>query len=191
GMTQHREVYEDIGELTVWVEDLEERWKYEQERRRVYVVPGKAAFELGKVVPAPPPVAWEYVTSPRKRPLWQGIDRVDFVSGGRRGAGTVQHCVHGSQTVLEEFLDWRPFRYYTVRYQIPLVGPWVWTVEFEPAEDGTRVELRGDELHGKRRLAWALIRPFMVKQLRADQERLAEVLAERTSDAEAAAGSVA
>lgn len=190
GMKQHREVYDDIGEVTVYVEDLEERWKYEQERRRVYVVPGKATFEVSKLLPAPPAVAWEYVTSPRKRPLWQGVDRVDLVSwrGGRRGVGTVHHCVHGSDVVLEEILDWRPFRYYTVRYHIQGVGPWVWTCQFEPTEEGTRVRLRGDELHGKQRLAWSLIRANMLDLLRANQDRLAALLAEHTTDVESAAG---
>lgn len=181
GMRELREAYDDIGEQTVYVEDLEARWRYEQERRRVYVVPGRATFELDKVVPASPPVVWEYVTSPQKRPLWQGVDRVELVSrsGGRRSAGTVHHCVHGSDRILEEILDWRPFRYYTVRYQTPGVGPWVWTVEFEPLEDGTLIRLRGDQLHGKQRLSWSLIRANMLGQLRAGQERLATVLAEQ------------
>ncbi|MDP8960606.1 MAG: DUF2652 domain-containing protein [Actinomycetota bacterium] len=185
GMHEHREMYDDVGQLTLYVEDLEARWRHEQERRRVYVVPGRATFEVEKVVPSPPPVVWEYVTSPQKRPLWQGVDRIDVVgrSGGRRGAGSVHHCVHGSDKILEEILDWRPFRYCTMRYRTPGVGPWVWTVELEPLEEGTRVRLRGDQLHGKQRLAWSLVRANMLDQLRAQQDRLAAVLAEHEPSA--------
>lgn len=52
GMLQHRERYQDIGEVLGYVEDLEARWKYEQERRRIFILPAQAQFEL-VTVPGP------------------------------------------------------------------------------------------------------------------------------------------
>jgi hypothetical protein len=69
-------------------------------------------------------LVWEYLTDPTKRVQHQvGTDRVDQANAtGRRGVGTTNHCVHGHGTVVEEILDWRPFRYFTVRSMVPGLG---------------------------------------------------------------------
>ena len=37
---------------------------------------------------------------------------------GRRGAGTVNHCMHGKDVIIEEVLDWQPPDYLTRRIQL-------------------------------------------------------------------------
>lgn len=102
-LTEHTETYEDVGEVPGWVEDLETRWRYEDERRRVFVVPSEAELEVVHEYPTPPPVTWEYLTSPHKRMLWQDVKRIDEENpGGRRGPGATAHCVHGSNAILQE-----------------------------------------------------------------------------------------
>ena len=39
--------------------------------------------------------------------------------GGRRGVGTVNHCMHGAHAIIEEVLDWRPFDYLTITTLLP------------------------------------------------------------------------
>lgn len=143
-MREHREGYEHIGEVTAYVHDLEARWKHELEHRRVFVEADDAEASLETLLPAPPPVAWEYLTDPVKRMLWQaGTDRVDQTNpGGRRGTGTTNHCVHGHGTVVEEIQDWRPFDYYTIRAAVPGLGMTMYTFEFAPVETGTRLYFR-------------------------------------------------
>jgi len=66
-------------------------------------------------------------------------------SAGRRGVGTVNHCIHGQDAVIEEVLDWRPYDYVTYRSQLPIPGtpPIVNTFAFEPDDaGGTNLVLR-------------------------------------------------
>lgn len=160
----HRLSYDDVGEIHGVVEDLDHRWRIEQERRRLYVLPDRAAFEVvSPVLPAPAEVTWEYLTAPEKRALW-AADRVDQVAGGpRRGAGTVNHCMHGDDVIIERILDWRPFRYYTAGFEWPGIGVWPWTYELEPVDGGTRVHIRGEALRGHRALLAAAYRRFKIE----------------------------
>jgi uncharacterized protein YndB with AHSA1/START domain len=58
------------------------------------------------------PAVWAHFTQPGLRPKWQAADEVRETSqGGRRGVGTVNHCMHGPHAIIEEVLDWRPFDY--------------------------------------------------------------------------------
>ena len=62
---------------------------------------------------------------------------------GRRGIGTVNHCMHGADAMVEEILDWRPYDYLTDRTTMPHGGPvFMSTYEFEPTATGTRTTLR-------------------------------------------------
>jgi len=148
GMREHSETYEHIGEFKIWVLDLERRWQEEDTRQRIYVDAATAVFQNDTVVDAPPQVVWEFLTIPGRRMQWQyaggttGIDEMP-AKGGRRGAGTVNHCMHGKDAIIEEVLDWRPFDYFTNRSQIPHGGPsFVATFEFEPTATGTVVHYR-------------------------------------------------
>jgi uncharacterized protein YndB with AHSA1/START domain len=173
GLRRHVEAYDDVGEVECFVLDLGARWQESSESRRVYVAPGEAAFALETLLPATAETAWEYLTSPVRRSVWQG--RVDeHLSGGRRGPGTQSHCVDGRRTVYEEILDWRPFHYFTERVTERGVNL-VLTTELEPAGEATRVRVRGAPAPGARRLAWLGARPRIVRRLRGAQARLASL----------------
>lgn len=179
-MEPHEEIYEEVGQIRGYVSDLEERWRYEQERRRVFVVPSEAEFEIVDELPAPPSVVWEYANSPRKRVEWQGgVDRVDQDNpGGRQGVGTTNHCVHGGSTFVEEIVDWRPFHYVTKRItRSKLLGPWTWTFELRPIEESSsEVRIRGEKLSGFRRIVFRLLRRRIEAQMAKDGERLRALL---------------
>ena len=68
-----------------WVVDLEARFESELARRRTIVGAREAEFELELRLPVAPPAAWELLTAPGKRALWQG----------RVGRHVIQRC-HGS-----------------------------------------------------------------------------------------------
>lgn len=116
GMIQVSEEYGDVGTVTGWAHDLERAWKMEQARTRIYVAPEDAVWSSEQFVPGvPASMAWEWITRPSKRRLWEiGFDDIFHPSlEGRRGLGAETHCVHGQGTIVEEVVDWRPPRYAT------------------------------------------------------------------------------
>ena len=96
----------------------------------------------------PPQVAWEFLTTPGQRMTWQPWVTevsVEGATGGRRGAGSANHCLHGKDAVVEEILDWRPYDYVTDRTILDTPsGPVkvLHTIELEPVPTGTTIHLR-------------------------------------------------
>jgi hypothetical protein len=93
-------------------------------------------------------VAWEFLTTPGRRKSWQfqvTDVTVTGTTGGRRGLGSTNHCMHGEDAVIEEILDWRPYDYVTDRTVLDTpAGPvkLPHTIEFEPTTTGTTVHMR-------------------------------------------------
>ena len=145
-LVEHRESIDIIGDVTCWVRDLEEAWEQDNERERNEVTRDKAAMVIEFDIAAPRPMVWDYFTMPELRPKWRGADEVrETTRGGRRGAGTVNHCMHGAAAIIEEVLDWRPFDYVTLTTLLPMPdAPKVlMTYAFlEGADGGTHVEIR-------------------------------------------------
>jgi len=149
-MIEHAETYDHIGEIKIWVHDLERRWQEEDARQRVFVDSETAIFGGSVPIAAPPQVVWEFMTTPGRRMQWQapgGVTSVDEIvkPGGRRGAGTVNHCMHGPEALVEQVLDWRPFDYYTeLSTMPPSMGgiKFTMTYEFEPTPTGTLFHFR-------------------------------------------------
>ncbi|HEY7281893.1 MAG TPA: DUF2652 domain-containing protein [Actinomycetota bacterium] len=137
GMSNHDEDYDDVGTVHGHVLDLERRWREEQDRAAVYLGEDAAGIVVEADMPGPPPVVWDWLTAPAKRGRWQaGVLRVDEENPAEvRGVGTVNHCVHGDNAVVEEILDWKPFRYLTARSMTP-AGPALCTIELTPGADG-------------------------------------------------------
>lgn len=180
-MVPHTEEYDDVGLVTGHVEDLAARWEYEQERRRDYVGSDDPEFEVVEYFDAPPPLVWDFVTRPSKRLLWEvGLTELDEnTEGGRRGAGTWNHCVHGKRAMVQEFTDWRPFRYFTSAVPLPLIGPWKWTLELRPVGEGTEFHIRGAKLQALRqRLGWMVLRRTILRQGEERMRLLRGLLAE-------------
>jgi hypothetical protein len=146
GLQEHREAFDGVGDIVGWVRDLEGAWAAMEAANPTIVGEDEALRVWASTFPAPPAVAWEWATSPARRPRWQhGVTGVAEQSPtGRRGAGTLNHCMHGKDAVVEEILDWHPFEHVTMRSQLPDPGIPKMTTSylFEPAEEGTRVVVR-------------------------------------------------
>jgi uncharacterized protein YndB with AHSA1/START domain len=194
GLREHREPT-DLGEVTVWVRDLEAAWRSMTEGTRVEVT-AEDAYRVFRVrVPPPPQLTWEYVTSPIRRPQWgPGIDLIDErAPTGRRGAGTTNHCMHGKDAIVEEILDWRPFEYQTTRSAMPMPGTpkLTMTEVLAPTEDGgTEVELRVAKPRPRDRAAFERLMPLVGPMLEESQEGLRTVL-EAEAERQRAAADVA
>ena len=148
GMREITETYDRIGDVRAWVHDLERRWQEEEARRRVFVSPEQSVLTVSAPTSAPPQVAWEFLTTPGQRMTWQPwVTEVTVkgTTGGRRGLGSANHCMHGKDAVIEEILDWRPYDYVTDRTILDTTGGPVkvlHTVGFEPVTMGTVIHIR-------------------------------------------------
>jgi uncharacterized protein YndB with AHSA1/START domain len=192
GLVEHRETFEYIGEVVGWVTDLGVAWSADQERTRVVVEPSAAMVTLEFDLPAPPAVAWEYLTSPARRPRWQaGVSEViEQTASGRRGVGTTNHCVHGTDAIVEEILDWRPPEYFTIRWQMPIPNaPKVRSMDTLVATlDGTHVTMRIERPRSAKDRAFLeamlpQLAPLFQAGVEALRPLLEEEMARRTAEA--------
>jgi uncharacterized protein YndB with AHSA1/START domain len=142
GLTEHRETYDGVGEVSGWVRDLEAVWQDAEDSAASVGEAAHAAWTTSFTFDGPPAIVWEWVTSPARRLQWQiGVDAVnEDVAGGRRGVGTTNHCVHGRDAIVEEVLTWQPPEVLTTRFQMPMPGaPRLTRSElFEATPDGAK-----------------------------------------------------
>jgi hypothetical protein len=179
GLVAHAERYDDVGQVSGFVSDLEQRYLEESDRRRIAVSPQEAAFEVERFLPLAPAAAWELVTAPGQRLLWQVEDIEEAQAGGRRCTGTASVCVDGRTKIYEEILDWRPFEYFT-ESRTPAGGArFLLTTTLAPADGGTAVRVLGRPDGGR-------ARPFaarrLARRIRSDYDRLAALAATRGED---------
>lgn len=148
GFAEHVEAFDGVGEIRSWVRDLHAAWDAELERAQLVVQSRDIALTFEAVFQAPAALVWDYMTSPIRRPKWQhGVTGVIEAAGtaGRRGIGTVNHCIHGKDAIIEEVMDWQPYDHVTYRSLLPIpnVPKLLSTYLFTDLGDGrTRVELR-------------------------------------------------
>ena len=152
----HSEAYESFGETKGGVHDLAPVLTAMRDSRRVHISAEDADVEFIFTVPVPPAVAWQYMVDPIERLRWacrqfgKDPDKETPNARGRTGEGSASHCGHGPIGVgAREFVDWRPFEYFSSRTSTPMAGGFLVpraateTVEFLPvAESGTQVVCR-------------------------------------------------
>jgi uncharacterized protein YndB with AHSA1/START domain len=121
GLIAHHETIDIIGEVTLWVRDLEAAWRQHDAQIRTEVTRGDACATLEFDIAAPRQTVWEYLTVPGQWQKWWDADAiVEHTSNGRRGVGAQNHCKHGKAVNIEETLDWRPVDYFTVSIALPV-----------------------------------------------------------------------
>lgn len=141
-MRPHRESYEHLGEIGLYVQDMQAVWEQARQRKQVAVEIEEALFVLQAEIPAPPPLVWDYVTKLEYRTILMGADsmRRDDPTAGRTSQGTMYYCAHGDTLIPHAILDWRPFEYYTWNTDIPGMSTQaLTTVRLIPSEVGTRM----------------------------------------------------
>ncbi|QHO71390.1 hypothetical protein ACH79_00860 [Bradyrhizobium sp. CCBAU 051011] len=146
GLVEHREAIDIIGDVKLWLRDLDEVWKKENERTRVEVTRADAYMTWDFDIAASRQILWEHFTVPGLRQKWWPADAViENSSNKRRGIGTENHCMHGKDAIVEEVLDWRPSDYLTVSTLLPIAGAPKITlthVFHDRANGETRIEMR-------------------------------------------------
>jgi hypothetical protein len=174
GFVPHIETLDGVGDVEVFIQDLAVRWAYERERNREFVTSAESIYEVSALATAPPAVVWDHLTDPTKRPAWQrNVSEVVTQTHGRLGVGTVNHCMHGPDLILEHVADWRPFDYITLLYTLGDIVDWRWTIQLDPAEEGTMITMRltnpGDEV-------WAAIGEAFIESVNDQATTLASIV---------------
>lgn len=140
GMLRHVERYPDVGEVAGWVHDLEVAWQRTDETTVAHIASGDAVWaSQAFIAGVEASLAWEWLTTPSIKITWEeGFDAITETPGpgGRRGTGTMTHCVHGDDTIDMEILDWRPPRYVTSRGAFPNGARFIVTDEIVPVDGG-------------------------------------------------------
>jgi len=141
GFASAIERFEHLGEVPVHLVDLEHRTATEG---RPWTPPRRAPLAEAEIhLHAEPMVVWEQLTSPRLRPGWEGLERVDEATvSGRRGVGTTSACVADRLASVEEILEWRPFVAFVRRASVPGVGRLAVRYELTPHDAATRLHVR-------------------------------------------------
>ena len=146
GLVAHQESIDIIGDVKLWLRDLEAAWQKENARTRAEVTRADAYVTWEFDIAAQRQRVWEYLTVPRQWQQWWPTDAIKENSGnGRREVGTKNHCMHGKDAIIEEVLDWRPFDYFTVSVLLPIPGApkIVMTRALKDGPNGiTRLEMR-------------------------------------------------
>jgi uncharacterized protein YndB with AHSA1/START domain len=146
GLAEHRETIDVIGDVKLWLRDLDQAWKEENERTRVEVTPADADIAWDFDIAASRQTVWEHFTVPGQRQKWWPADAViEKSSNKRRGIGTENHCMHGKDAIVEEVLDWRPSEYFTVTTLLPVpdAPKIMMTHAFQDRANGTtNIEMR-------------------------------------------------
>ena len=183
----HVQQYEELGEVSGAVYDLEPVLEGRREGARQVVRSDEADFEHTGEVDATPAVLWPYFIEPRERLRWQvGIDDANNQPNerGRLGVGATIHCDHGSWSSEQRIVDWRPFEYFTtlskpVRTSFSAAPPMLVTTEFAPIGEGrTRISYRFrlDERGLLSGLTMRAFAPFVRRQFNKQHKRLEELL---------------
>ncbi len=147
----HAETYESFGETAGGVHDFGPVLREMRESRRDYIGSADADFEVSFEVPAPPALVWGYYVDPLERWRWEGRslhknpDEDEPNGHGRTGMGATSHCSHALGAAMREYVDWRPYSYFTNRTTSRFCGAFITagriteTIEFAPTDDGGTV----------------------------------------------------
>jgi uncharacterized protein YndB with AHSA1/START domain len=179
GMAEHRESIDVIGEVTCWTRDLEAAWRVDNDRKRIEVARDKALTVIECDIAAPRQTVWEYFILPGQRPKWRGADEVrETLADGRRGVGTINHCMHGPDVFLEEVNDWRPFDTLTLTTLPPMPGAAkvVMTYAFIENPVSTHVEIRVAKPKPREEAFFTEFGPTLLQILEGDLARLKDML---------------
>jgi hypothetical protein len=174
GLLGHVEHF-DVGDIEVFIENLQDRWVVEENRSRAVVSSETAVESFEWTLPRTPQELWPWYTDPRKRLEWQeGLDSVDEFVDGRRGVGTVNHCAHGGSVTVQEVVDWHPFETFTTRDEINEAGfALTSTTVLTPVDGGTNVTFH---YVCEPEQAWPQVKANLFPALERASQRLDEVL---------------
>ena len=116
-LISHTENYEHLGEVQIYVHNLKSGWENYLNAKRHVVDPETAWVKVEFDLPFPPSLVWDYVTTPELEGPALGLISVvrEDELEGRTRPGAKFHCSHSNAEFFNVIVDWKPFKYYTVK----------------------------------------------------------------------------
>lgn len=193
-LVAHREEYEHIGEVELWVQDMHPVWQQKREATRITIPPERVVLQVEGEIAMPPHLLWGYLARPEFYITLAGSDRINIVNrtNGRISPGSVYQCYHGDHLLTMTILEWRPFENMTSEVLTPIPKTHVLLdVRLVPTERGTRLVQTFSKAKGPLLLRTAsnIMFRMMAKTAKRDLEafrkRIEEDLAGRGAETEA------
>ncbi len=143
-MTPHRESYEHLGDVNVWVQDMHPVWEARRGAAAVKFPTDRLWGKLNIHIDIPPERVWDYLSRPEFRSVLNGSERIEIVnrSQGRIAPGSVYQCYHGEKWVPQTILEWQPLERVIFRDLMSADAPDVYIISeihLEIAEGGTKL----------------------------------------------------
>lgn len=145
GWVPHREVYDDVGQVDCWVQDMHPVWLEERDRSESSFAPDEVLVEGSVDIPLPPEIVWDRLADPVFRSVLMGVERqeIELAANGRTGEGGVFVCHHGrSRVTPQAIVEWRPFERVVTKDKLPFPGGTTFihvVYRLEPTAGGTRL----------------------------------------------------
>ena len=138
-MRRHSERYEHLGEVRGSVHDVSNAWERQRDRHRMTVDEKDSWFHVDAEYPVPQSVLWECLVEPGHLAHYCEMEKVTLqgLKEHRVAPGTSCSCIKGGKEILQTFVDWNPFDYFTVETATE-IGLARTTVSLTPSGQGTR-----------------------------------------------------
>jgi hypothetical protein len=171
-LTEHTEQYDHIGQVKIFVQDLDALWQQRRDAQRYEVRPENTLYRTDAVFPLPPAELWPYLTHPKHRAIVHGSIRQELIEqpNGRIGVGAVYECVHSTYKSRNTIVDWHPFEQYTTVETTPVPRTYAYvTYLLEPVDAGTRLAYVASRAYGPpllRQLSSLTAAPVLARRMR-------------------------
>ncbi len=121
-MTQHRETYENIGKMSVWIRNMHPVWEAGKEQLRVRLTPDQVLMRVDTIINLSPEWIWDYLIQPEHFNVFAGGTKTVIVNrrNGFVAKGTEYQCYHGETYISQTVLEWQPFERILVRVLAPI-----------------------------------------------------------------------
>jgi uncharacterized protein YndB with AHSA1/START domain len=176
-MTHHVEAFEHLGEVEVWVQDMQPVWEQKRDFARITLPPEQIVLQVETDIDMPAELVWDYLSQPEFRKTLFGSDRQEVLNRnrGRIAPGSVYQCFHGDKLIPQIILEWQPFERIVTQDLVPIPVPNTFALiesRVVPAENGARLILTLSKARGPLlgRIFSDLAMGMMAKRRRKDIE---------------------
>jgi uncharacterized protein YndB with AHSA1/START domain len=168
-MAPHREVYEHLGEVNVWVQNMQPIWESKKNASQISIPADQVAVQVETTIKMPPELVWDYLNTLEFRKTIMASDRTEVTnrSRGRIAPGSVFQCYHGDDIVPQTVLEWQPFERILIQQLLPVPFPNTTLLsEFQliPTGKGTKLVCKDSKAKGL--LPARLMVNFMMKRMK-------------------------
>ncbi len=170
-MSPHVERYDHLGEVQLFVQDMQPVWQAQTNAAQVDIPPDQVLVSVEREFAWPPHLLWDMLSRPEYRASLLGAvsQTIGQKQSGRIAPGTEIHCDHGNRATHQRIVAWRPFEMMLSEDTTPIPGTTCLTrLRLRPTPAGTCLEFamsRGGGPALNRRLMDAVARRMLPARL--------------------------